>query len=73
MCVLWRQVRILRKKVQQIEALEARGTPLDPQQRSKVAGRHLLEAALDMLEQGTPLADVQAYLSASREGAASSL
>ena len=67
--MLCAQVRILKKKVQQIEALEARATPLDPQQRSKVAARPLLEAALGLLEGGAPLGEVQALLAAAKDGA----
>lgn len=68
-----RQVRILNKKMQQIEALENRGTPLDAQQRAKVAARPLLESALALLESGTPLSEVQALLAAAKEGDPSSL
>ncbi|KAK9908199.1 hypothetical protein WJX75_004163 [Coccomyxa subellipsoidea] len=63
-----RQVRILKKKVQQIEALEARAAALDPQQRAKVAARPLLEAALALLEAGAPLGEVQALLASAKEG-----
>jgi hypothetical protein len=61
-------VRILKKKVQQIEALEARAAALDPQQRAKVAARPLLEAALALLEAGAPLGEVQALLASAKEG-----
>jgi hypothetical protein len=64
------QVRILKKKVQQIETLEGRRTLLDPQQRAKVAAKPLLESALALLESGTPLGEVQALLAAPKEGAA---
>ncbi len=63
------QVRILKKKMQQIEALQGRGTPLDPQQRAKVMAKPLLESALALLETGTPLGDVQALLAAAKDGA----
>lgn len=65
------QIRILKKKVQQIEGLEVRGgPPLDPQQLTKIAAKPLLESALVLLEQGTPLPEVQALLAASKEGTA---
>ncbi|CAL8469414.1 g8955 [Coccomyxa elongata] len=63
-----RQVRILKKKMQQIEALEARAAPLDPQQRSKVSAKPLLESALALLEAGAPLGEVQALLDAAKDG-----
>ena len=63
------QVRILKKKMQQIEALEARAAPLDPQQRSKVSAKPLLESALALLEAGAPLGEVQALLAAAKDGA----
>lgn len=66
---MWVQVRILKKKMQQIEALEGRGTPLDPQQRAKVMAKPLLESALALLEAGTALGDVQALLAAAKDGA----
>ncbi len=63
------QIRILKKKVQQIEGLEVRGVPaLDPQQQAKVAAKPLLVSALALLEQGTPLPEVQALLAAAKEG-----
>ncbi len=62
------QVRILKKKMQQIEALEARAAPLDPQQRSKVSAKPLLESALALLEAGAPLGEVQALLAAAKGG-----
>lgn len=62
------QVRILKKKMQQIEALEARAAPLDPQQRSKVSAKPLLESALALLEAGAPLGEVQALLAAAKDG-----
>ena len=45
-----------------------RGAALDPQQRAKIAARPLLESALALLEQGTPLPEVQALLAAAKEG-----
>ena len=64
------QIRILRKKVQQIEGLEVRGgSSLDAQQLAKVAAKPLLASALALLEQGTPLPEVQALLAGAREGA----
>ena len=68
---LWQcclQIRILKKKVQQIEGLEVRGAALDPQQLAKIAAKPLLESALALLEQGTPLPEVQALLAAAKEG-----
>ena len=63
------QIRILKKKVQQIEGLEVRGgSSLDAQQLAKVAAKPLLATALALLEQGTPLPEVQALLSGAREG-----
>ena len=62
------QIRILKKKVQQIEGLEARGAALDPQQLAKLGAKPLLESALALLEQGTPLPEVQALLAAAKEG-----
>lgn len=62
------QIRILRKKVQQIEGLEVREAALDPQQLAKIAAKPLLESALALLEQGTPLPEVQALLAAAKEG-----
>lgn len=64
------QIRILKKKVQQIEGLEMRGAALDPQQLAKIAAKPLLESALVLLEQGTPLPEVQALLAAAKEGGA---
>lgn len=67
---VWRQARILKKKVQQIEGLEVRGgSSLDAQQLAKVAAKPLLASALALLEQGTPLPEVQALLAGAREGA----
>ena len=64
------QIRILKKKVQQIEGLEVRGgSSLDAQQLAKVAAKPLLASALALLEQGTPLPEVQALLAGAREGA----
>ena len=64
------QIRILKKKVQQIEGLEVRGgSSLDTQQLAKVAAKPLLASALALLEQGTPLPEVQALLAGAREGA----
>ena len=66
------QIRILKKKVQQIEGLEVRGgCALDAQQLAKVAAKPLLESALALLEQGTPLLEVQALLAVAKEGALS--
>jgi len=62
------QIRILKKKVQQIEGLEVRGAALDPQQLAKIAAKPLLESALALLEQGTPLPEVQTLLAAAKEG-----
>ncbi len=62
------QIRILKKKVQQIDGLEMRGAALDPQQLAKIAAKPLLESALALLEQGTPLPEVQALLAAAKEG-----
>ena len=62
------QIRILKKKVQQIEGLQLRGAALDPQQLAKIAAKPLLESALALLEQGTPLPEVQALLAAAKEG-----
>ena len=46
-----------------------RGVPaLDPQQLAKIAAKPLLESALALLEQGTPLPEVQALLAAAKEG-----
>ena len=67
------QIRILKKKMQQIEGLEARGgRALDAQQLAKVGAKPLLESALALLEQGTPLPEVQALLAVAREGALAS-
>lgn len=41
---------------------------LDPQQLTKIAAKPLLESALGLLEQGTPLPEVQALLAAAKEG-----
>lgn len=60
MCGL--QVRHLRKKLQQIEALEARrrgGAVLDGQQAAKVAQRAAVAAALDALSDGASVASLQ--------------
>eukprot|EP00898_Chlorokybus_atmophyticus_P005171 jgi/Chlat1/5655/Chrsp37S00872 len=53
-----RQARAVRKKLQQIAMLEAReaeGHQLDAQQRAKTRAKPALEAALQSLQQGTPL------------------
>ncbi|CAI6012456.1 unnamed protein product [Closterium sp. NIES-65] len=65
-----RQVRAVRKKLQQVEMLEGRrrgGEVLDAQQRAKVAGRAQLEKVLAMLEAGGPAA---AALAAARAASA---
>ena len=59
------QVRILRKKLQQIEHLEQRSSyqlPLDTQQRAKVTQKCALTAALAALEGGAPLSEAQRLL-----------
>ena len=59
------QVRILRKKLQQIEHLEQRSSyqlPLDTQQRAKVTQKSALTAALAALEGGAPLSEAQRLL-----------
>ena len=45
-----------------------RGAALDPQQLAKIAAKPLLESALALLEQGTPLPEVQTLLAAAKEG-----
>lgn len=58
----WPQARHLRKKLQQMEALEARrrgGAALDPQQAAKVAQRTAVQAALDALSGGATVASLQ--------------
>jgi hypothetical protein len=63
-----RRVRALRKKLQQIEALEARhgeGYALDAQQRAKVRSKEDIQLAVEALEQGRePLPPKEAKLSA---------
>jgi hypothetical protein len=59
--------RMLNKKVQQIEQLEARaeeGAALDPQQRSKVHQKPVILSALAALEGGMAVDDVQRILRA---------
>ena len=58
-------MRILRKKLQQIEHLEQRSSyqlPLDTQQRAKVTQKCALTAALAALEGGAPLSEAQRLL-----------
>ncbi|CAI7862495.1 unnamed protein product [Closterium sp. NIES-53] len=65
-----RQVRAVRKKLQQVEMLEERckgGEALDVQQRAKVAGKGQLEKVLAVLEAGGPAA---AALAAARAASA---
>jgi hypothetical protein len=63
-----RRIRALRKKLQQIEALEARhgeGYALDAQQRAKVRSKEDIQLAVEALEQGRePLPPKEAKLSA---------
>lgn len=61
-CTCGTQARHLRKKLQQIEALEARrrgGAVLDGQQAAKVAQRAAVTAALDALSDGASVASLQ--------------
>ncbi|CAI5498417.1 unnamed protein product [Closterium sp. Naga37s-1] len=65
-----RQVRAVRKKLQQVEMLEGRrraGEALDVQQRAKVAGKAQLDKVLAVLEGGGPAA---AALAAARAASA---
>ncbi|KAK9811637.1 hypothetical protein WJX72_007451 [[Myrmecia] bisecta] len=63
-----RQVRHIKKKLQQIHALQQRaaegGPPLDAQQRAKVAQRGVLETALNMLDGGAAVEEAVAMLAA---------
>ncbi|KAK9837376.1 hypothetical protein WJX84_002537, partial [Apatococcus fuscideae] len=60
---IFRQVRNLKKKLQQIEGLRGRPlTGLDPQQRNKLSQEASLQAALDALETGASLSQVQPLL-----------
>lgn len=62
MALQWLQARHLRKKLQQMEALEARrrgGAALDPQQAAKLAQRPAVQAALDALSGGATVASLQ--------------
>ncbi|CAI5462978.1 unnamed protein product [Closterium sp. Yama58-4] len=75
-----RQVRAVRKKLQQVEMLEARrraGEVLDAQQRAKVAGKAQLDKVVAVLEAGGPaaaaLAAARAASAAAASGAAASV
>ena len=60
-CLCSVQIRNLKKKLQQIEALEARrqDSQLDPQQQSKLAQRAEVCAALQALQEGASLEEAQ--------------